>query len=150
MPLGGGLLRSSGGWRGIKDFRKAGIRVKGDERIPGDSDFVEKVLKIAGEALEEKYDLLARGFDFDQTVSRVAEVMGLTLEQVTAFGKSPQTVEARALLCYWAHRKLGMSTIEVARRLKISQPAASRLSKRGERIEKEKRIDLIGDKSLKT
>jgi hypothetical protein len=42
------------------------------------------------------------------------------------------------------------STIEVARRLKISQPAASRLSKRGERIEKENRFDLIEDKGLKT
>jgi putative transposase len=97
--VGGGLLRSSGGWWGLKDFWKAGIRVKGDERIPGDSDFVEKVLKIAGEALEEKHDLLARGFNFDQAVSRVAGVMGVTPGQVTAFGKSPQTVEARALLC---------------------------------------------------
>ncbi len=41
----------------MRDFRKAGIRVKGDERILGDSDFVENVLKTAGEALEEKYDL---------------------------------------------------------------------------------------------
>jgi len=43
-----------------------------------------------------------------------------------------------------------MSTIEIAIRLKISQPAVSRLSKRGERIEKENRFDLIADKSLKT
>jgi putative transposase len=144
--VGGGVLRSLGGWWGLRDFRKAGIRVKGDERILGDSDFVENVLKAAGEALEEKYDLMARGYDFDRAVSRVAEVMGLTPDQVTAFGKSPRTVEARALLCFWAHRKLEMSTIEVARRLKISQPAASRLSKRGERIEKKNRFDLIADK----
>jgi len=148
--VGGGLLRSSGGWTGLRNFRKAGIRVKGDERILGDSDFVENVLKTAGEALEEKYDLKARGYDFDRAVSRVAEVLGLPPDRVTAFGKSPQTVEARALLCFWAQRKLGMSTIEIGRRLKISQPAASRLSKRGERIEKENRFDLIADKGLKT
>lgn len=111
---------------------------------------MENVLKTAGEVLEEKYDLKARGYDFDRTVCRVAEVLGLTPDRVIAFGKSPQTVEARALLCFWAHRKLGMSTIEIAIRLKISQPAASRLSKRGERIEKENRFDLIADKSLKT
>jgi REP element-mobilizing transposase RayT len=145
--VGGGLLRSLGGWRGLRDLRKAGIRVKGDERILGDSGFVERVLKTAGEALEEKYALLARGYDFNRAVCRVAEVLGLASDRVTAFGKSPQTVEARALLCFWAHRKLGMSTIEVARRLKISQPAASRLSKRGERIEKENRFDLIGEKA---
>ena len=111
---------------------------------------MENVLKTVGEALEEKYDLKARGYDFDRAVSRVAEVLGLPSDRVTAFGKSPQTVEARALLCFWAQRKLGMSTIEIGKRLKISQPAASRLSKRGETIEKENRFDLIGDKNLKT
>ncbi|HJX32122.1 MAG TPA: transposase [Thermodesulfobacteriota bacterium] len=132
---GGGLLRSFGGWTGLKGFRKAGIRVKGDERILGDSDFVKNALKLAEEALEEKYDLKARGYDFDRVVERVAELMGMAPEQVTAFGKSPQTVKARALLCFWAHRKLGMSTVEITGKLKISQPAVSRSSKRGEKIE---------------
>ena len=60
---GGGLLRSSGGWFALKGFRKAGIRLKGDERILGDSDFVENVLKTAAEPLEQKYKLQA-GSDF--------------------------------------------------------------------------------------
>ena len=147
---GGGLLRSFGGWTGLKGFRKAGIRVKGDERILGDSDFVESVLKSAQEALEEKYEFKARGYDFDWAVCRVAETMDLTSDQVRAFGKSPQTVKARSLLCFWAHRKLGMSTVEIARKLRISQPAASRSSKRGEQIEKEQRFELIPKKSIKT
>jgi hypothetical protein len=36
---GGGLLRSIGGWTALKGVHNAGIRVKGDERILGDSDF---------------------------------------------------------------------------------------------------------------
>ncbi len=56
---GGGLLRSCGGWTGLKGLRKAGIRVKGDELILGDSDFVENVPKSAEESLEEKYALKA-------------------------------------------------------------------------------------------
>jgi hypothetical protein len=63
-----------------------------------DSDFVENVLKSAEEALEEKYELKARGYDFDWAVCRVAEVLELPPAQVTAFGKSPQTVKARSLL----------------------------------------------------
>jgi len=80
---GGGLLRSSGGWIGLKEFRKAGIRVKGDERILGDSAFVEDVLDLAKEAFEEKYELKGRGYDFDRVVLRVAEVMGMDSDQVT-------------------------------------------------------------------
>jgi hypothetical protein len=140
---GGGLLRSIGGWTGLKEFRKAGIRVKGDERILGDSDFVKTVLASAKESLEERYLLKAQGIDFDQVVVRVSEVMNIKPDQVIAYGKSPQTVKARSLLCFWAHRKLGMTTIEIARRLNISQPAASRSSKRGEQIEKENRFELI-------
>jgi len=140
---GGGLLRSTGGWSVLKGLRKVGIRVKGDERILGDSNFVENVLKSAEEELEQKYDLKARGYDFDRVAQRVAEVMEIETDQVTAFGKSPQTVKARSLLCFWAHRKLGMTTIEIGRRLNISQPAVSRSSMRGQQIERENRFELI-------
>lgn len=140
---GGGLLRSTGGWTVLKGLRKVGIRVKGDERILGDSDFVENVLKSAEEDLEQKYDLKAKGYDFDRVARRVAEAMAMDIEQVTAFGKSPQTVKARSLLCFWAHRKLGMTTIEIGRRLNISQSAVSRSSMRGQKIERENRFELI-------
>jgi hypothetical protein len=140
---GGGLLRSSGGWAVLKGLRKVGIRVKGDERILGDSDFVENVLKSAEEELEQKYDLEAKGYDFDRVAWRVAKVMAMEIEQVTAFGKSPQTVKARSLLCFWAHRKLGMTTIEIGTRLNISQSAVSRSSMRGQKIERENRYELI-------
>ncbi len=111
---------------------------------------MESVLKSAEEALEEKYKLKARGVDFDRVVCRVAEVMNMSPEQVTALGKSPQTVKARALLCFWAHRKLGESTIEIAKKLRISQPAVSRAAKRGEQLEKEKKFEPTTDKRIKT
>ena len=140
---GGGLLRSIGGWTVLKGFHKSGIRIKGDERILGDSDFVDNVLKSAKEALEEKYELKAKGYDFDRVLVRVAEVMSMEVDQVMASGKSPQTVKARSLLCFWAHRKLRMTTVEIARRLNMSQSTISRLSMKGEKIEKENRFNLI-------
>ncbi len=114
-----------------------------DERILGDSNFVKNVLKSAEEELEQKYDLKAKGYDFDRVARRVAEVMTIDIDQVTAFGKSPQTVKARSLLCFWVHRKLGMTTIEIGRRLNISQSAVSRSSMRGQKIAKENQLELI-------
>jgi hypothetical protein len=55
---------------------------------------VERVLKTAREALEQKYDLRVKGYDFDRVKERVAEVMGMESVQVTAYGKSPRTVQA--------------------------------------------------------
>lgn len=147
---GGGLLRSYGGWAELKELRKAGIRVKGDERILGDSNFVENVLKAADETLERTYRLRAKKYDFDRVVERVAEVLAMEIEEVTAPGKIPKRVKARALLCFWSHRELGMTTVEIARKLNVCQSAVSRLSMRGGKIASEHGFELVDKKSIKT
>jgi hypothetical protein len=58
--------------------------------------------------------------------------ISMTPDEVMAHGKSPQAVKARALLCFWAQRKLGMTTVEIAGKLSLSQSAVSRLSRIGE------------------
>jgi hypothetical protein len=69
--------------------------------------------------------------------------MTMDIDQVTTFGKSPQTVKARSLLCFWAHRKLDMTTIEIGSWLNISQSAVSPSSMRGQKIAKENQLELI-------
>ena len=59
--VGGGLIRSAGGWSVDKALPKSSARIKGDERILGDGDFVENVLKEAQENLERKYKFEAQG-----------------------------------------------------------------------------------------
>ena len=59
--VGGGLLRSSGGWGVIKAMSKARIHLKGDERILGDSDFVKEVLSEQKERFERSYWLKGHG-----------------------------------------------------------------------------------------
>ena len=54
---GGGLIRSAGGWATVKAMRRSESRMKGDERILGDGNFVETVLKGAQERLERKYEI---------------------------------------------------------------------------------------------
>ena len=147
---GGGLVRSSGGWAQLKTLREAGVRVKSDERILGDSDFVSSVLKAANEKLEGKYKLRASGCDYDQIVNRVAHVLGMDVREVIACNKSPQTVRARSLLCYWAHIKIGMTTVDISNRLGIGQPAVSRLSRKGEQFAVKEGFELIDKKSIKT
>ena len=75
-----------------------------------------------------EYELLAKGIDFNWAIRRVADVLNVAIDQVIAFGKSPETVQVRSLLCFWAHRKLGMTTIEIGKWHTISQSAVSRSS----------------------
>jgi len=51
--VGGGLVRSAGGWSEVKTLRKRGKQQLGDERILGDGDFVKSMLDEAEEASKE-------------------------------------------------------------------------------------------------
>jgi REP element-mobilizing transposase RayT len=141
--VGGGLVRSSGGWHALKAMRKAKVYMKGDERILGESDFVEAVLQLCQQEYEQKYLLQSMGFDFDTVVNRVAEVLGIEKAEVLSAGRQPQRVKARSLLCFWTSRDLGMSMVELSKRLKISQPTASQSASRGEKIAIEGGLKLL-------
>jgi putative transposase len=81
---GGGLLRSAGGWEGVKALREEKVYQRNDERILGDGDFVGRVLASAEEAMEKRYALRARGFDLARIATRVSEVLGAKPEGVWA------------------------------------------------------------------
>ena len=131
---GGGLIRSLGGWDQAKALRKTGIRLKSDERILGESGFVERVLSAANEQLERHCQLRARGVTFEMLVENVARWLNVEPQEVLRAGKQPLRVKARDILCYFANRELGISTVELARILKIGQSAISRAIQRGEKI----------------
>jgi len=145
---GGGLIRSIGGWSAAKAMRRSGVYQKGDERILGDGDFVNIVLKAAQEEIDKKYSLNARGFNLDRVAMLVSHLLGIEAKELWAKGKYPRLVQARSLLCYWAVRDLGMRMSELSRRLKLSQPAVSLSVKRGEKIAKEHQYSLLDDTNL--
>ena len=80
--------------RGGKD------RIKGDERILGDGNFVKEVLESCRQQLERRYQYLAQGCDFNWLVDQVANLLSLKPEIVTRRGRYPDTVQARSVLCY--------------------------------------------------
>jgi len=51
--------------------------------------------------------------------------------------------KTRGLSCFWAHRKLGMTTVEIGKKLNLSQSAVNRSSLRGEEIAGENQFALI-------
>lgn len=139
---GGGLIRSMGGWHAVKSFQRSKAHLKGDERILGDSDFVESVLARQNERLERRYATRAQGYDFGAVVKRVEAVLGVAAESILTASKQPRNVEARSLVCYWAIRELGMTAVSVAQLLGITQPAVTKAAYRGEKFAKDRNIQL--------
>ncbi len=142
--VGGGLIRSMGGWDAVKKIRLQGQdRVKSDVRILGDSDFVEQVLSRAEETCRRGYELKRRGYDIDKIERRVAEVMGLPAEEVRKKGRDRRRVEARSLAIYWAVHELGVSGTALAERYGLTQPAIVFACRRGEQTAAELKCKLL-------
>jgi len=135
--VGGGLLRSQGGWEAVKALRESGDYQKGDERILGEGDFVTQILSEAGERLTRSYRMRARGYTLEDIVNRVRQLMDVSSEEILCSSKVPKRVEARGLLCYWAVKELVISQGELAERLGVSQSAVSRATRRGEALVRE-------------
>jgi putative transposase len=79
---GGGLVRSTGGWKMLKERRRANIRMKGDERILGSGDFVEAVLKKANEDFEQRTLLKVKGPDLETLIRSVCQYLEVEPEDI--------------------------------------------------------------------
>ena len=143
--VGGGLIRSLGGWTEIKKLRLArGDRLRGDERILGDSDFVSTVLSGADERYTRRYELKRLGYDLDKIADRVGMIYGIDKRYVLSKGRQGLRVDARSLLCYWAVRELGMTLTELARSFGMTPSAVGYSAQRGEIIATENKYELTG------
>ena len=140
---GGGLIRSLGGWEEVKRIREGGPdRLKGDERILGDTDFVLSILAEAEERLVRKYALKSKGYDLKKVERRVEELLGIGARMIYSKGRRKEQVAARSLFCYWAVRELGLSNTSIAMKLGMSQPAVGYAVMRGEELAKKRHFTL--------
>jgi len=128
---GGGLVRSVGGWSVAKDLRRAKGYIKGDERILGDGEFVDQVLRDAEDALSRGNKLKAEGMNVEKVAERVVRVFNMKAGEVWSSGKNRKIVQGRSLLCYWAVKELGETMTSMARRLNISVTAVGKSVARG-------------------
>lgn len=122
----------------VKKIRLTGQdRIKSDQRIYGEGDFVNEVLSESEKQFARKYRLKSLGYDFEKVVERVSEIFRLEKDYVTGKGRQRDRVTARDLLCYWSAAELRMSIVDIARRLDLTPAAVSFAVQRGEKIVKE-------------
>jgi len=139
---GGGLIRSLGGWTQARDALKGGVHIMSDERILGDSGFVDSVISQSDEHYERRHRLKRQGYDLDRIAKRVSEVLGLKPENFFSKGRQERKVKARSLFCFWAARELGISHTVLAKKLEMSVSGIGLSVERGEAIAKEGHYSL--------
>jgi hypothetical protein len=60
-------------------------------------------------------------------------------------GKQRRAVKARSVLCYWGTRKLGLSAVELSKKLNIAFSMASECVARGRQIVEEQGLTLLNE-----
>ena len=138
---GGGLVRCVGGWKVLKELRRVGLRVKGDERMLGRGSFVEDVLKHAEEEFEARTRAASKGITVKEMMARIAHHYQIDLDDLRSGNKARQVVKARSALCYLTVRKLGATAVEVAGKLNISPSAVSKSVARGQAFAQVEKLD---------
>lgn len=142
--VGGGLIRSLGGWNEVKKLRlNKEDRIKGDERILGGSDFVMEVLAEADERYDRRYRLKSLGYDISRVERNVIKLCNIEKEDLYSGSRKKPISEARSLFCYWCVRELGESMTSMAKLLGLTQPAIGYAVDRGERRAKREKYDLF-------
>jgi len=137
--VGGGLVRSVGGWKQVKALRRGREKWSYDERILGSGDFVRSILdeakpKEASTGFRDKVPSRA----IDSLIEVLASRLHLSSTEVTGGGRWRRVIEARSLISYVAVREYGMSLTEVSRALGVSKQSILRGVERGERVLREK------------
>ncbi len=129
--LGGGLVRSAGGWESVKALRKEHEMRIGDERILGDSRFVENALKQDQLNVDEKFLWQQAGWNLEKLIDAVCQYMAVKPTDLLSKGRKNNLSIAKSLISYWGTQVIGLSSTEIAIHLAVSQPAISKASKRG-------------------
>ncbi len=142
--VGGGLVRSMGGWEAVKKMRLRGMdRVKADQRILGDSSFVLSLLEQADQRLERSAALKLQGVDLDTIAGKVAGIFDIDRDEIFMKSRVKRRAEARALYCYWAVSELGMTLSEIAAKLNQTPAGVGYAVQRGESIARKGGLDIL-------
>jgi putative transposase len=142
--VGGGLIRSLGGWKEVKKLRlDRQDRMKGDERILGDGDFVMEVLATANEGYERRYRLKSLGYDISRVERKVIRLFNIKKADLYSHSRKKRISEARSLFCYWCVRALGERMTDMAKLLGLTQPAIGYAVERGELLAKKEKHNLL-------
>jgi REP element-mobilizing transposase RayT len=130
--MGGGLIRSMGGWARVEELRRGRESWAYDERVLGGSDFIEAVLKEVGRRDERSIVQKVGAEVLSALAEKIGLRLGLSRAELMGGSRRRRVVEGRILVSYVAIRGYGTSLTQVAKVLNISVQSVLRGMDRGE------------------
>jgi REP element-mobilizing transposase RayT len=128
--VGGGLIRSMGGWSAVKALRRSGDRELSDERILGSGEFVEQIIKEAETKTKYQLPVLDHHKKIDELITRICRDEKVSIEELKGGSRRREASRIRARIAIGLVKMHGVALAEVARLLGVSTSAVSKIMKR--------------------
>jgi len=139
---GGGLIRSYRGWESLSRMRAEHQARIGDERILGNTDFVEMALSEDTLSLVEETAVGQLGWDLPNLCAAICHHYELDEESLLTRGRSNNVSTARQLLAFFAITLLSVRSSDVQNLLNVSQSTVSKLVRKGRTVSRRDQITL--------
>jgi len=124
--IGGGLIRSLGGWSQVFSLRRKGVRVASDERVLGSGEFLESLLSEVNEQESQTLRFYSKVSDLASLARRIAIEEGITESELRSGSRTKLVSKARRLFCHVAVERMGHPGAQVARFLGVTTSAVVR------------------------
>jgi len=128
--VGGGLIRSQGGWSQVISMRRRKGAEKSDERILGSGDFVGKIVAEA----EERQNRLLTGASalskVEETIREMCDKEGVKITEVKGGSRRRQISRIRKQIARELIERYGIPMAIVARETGVTTTAISKLMTR--------------------
>ena len=113
--VGGGLIRSLGGWSQVLSLRDSRKGLQHDARILGGGDFVQDILREANRNLRRQLKLGERQRSIDEVIKRMCEEERVSEEELRKGGQRREVSRLRAKISSHLSHGLGIPMAEIAR-----------------------------------
>jgi REP element-mobilizing transposase RayT len=124
--VGGGLVRSLGGWSEVRALRRRKARPACDLRILGDEDFVAATVARMEERLRQNLRLSGPKPDIGSVCRHISDAYDVSTGELCSGSRRRPVVTARIAVAWVAVRELGYSGADVARHLGVSTSCITR------------------------
>src|SRR4030042_4767804 len=141
--VGGGLIRSLGGWSQVLFLRRKGGKIASDERVLGRDEFIQGLMSEAEEREKETLRLGREVPDLLSLAKRIVRGEGIEELELRSGIRKRGVVRARRLFCQLAVRRMGYPGAKVARFLGVTTSSVNRLAVSEEVVNLKKYLKLF-------
>ena len=124
--VGGGLVRSMGGWSAVVSLRGKKEKMAYDARILGGGDFVSALLEESERFIRRQISTGERGVLMNQVIKDVCHEEGIIEKELRFGGQRKRVSRARARISYHLSRQMGVPMAEIARQVGVCTSAVAK------------------------